>query len=91
LNDIIASPSLSVCEVLTLDEDGERWEPLPPMHEARRWPVCAAIGCCVIDAGCWRESCIKLLVRFSVLVLFFLREVLSTRTSNVPLVRNILW
>ena len=39
------------CEVLTLDEDVERWDPLPPMHEARRAFACAAIGGCVIVAG----------------------------------------
>jgi hypothetical protein len=39
------------CEVLTLDGDIERWDPLPPMHEARRNVACAAIGGCVIVAG----------------------------------------
>jgi hypothetical protein len=38
------------CEVLTLDGD-ERWELLPPMREARRHFLCAAMGGCVIVAG----------------------------------------
>ena len=38
------------CEVLTLDVV-ERWEPLPPMLEARSDFVCAAVGGCVIVAG----------------------------------------
>jgi hypothetical protein len=38
------------CEVLTLDGD-ERWEPLPPMLEARSGFLCAAVGGCVIVAG----------------------------------------
>jgi len=41
----------SSCEALTLDADGARWSPLPPMHEPRCWFVCAAIGGCVIVAG----------------------------------------
>jgi hypothetical protein len=39
------------CEVLTLDGDGERWAPLPPMRVARDGFACAAIGGCVIVAG----------------------------------------
>jgi hypothetical protein len=39
------------CEVLTLNGDIERWDPLPPMHEARMGFACAAIGGCVIVAG----------------------------------------
>ena len=39
------------CEVLTLDGDIERWDPLPPMHEARKAFACAAIGGCVVVAG----------------------------------------
>jgi hypothetical protein len=42
---------MASCEVLTLDGDIERWDPLPPMHEARRFFACAAIGGCVIAAG----------------------------------------
>jgi hypothetical protein len=38
------------CKVLTLDGD-ERWEPLPPMHEARSGFTCAAVGGCVVVAG----------------------------------------
>ena len=41
---------LASCEVLALDGD-ERWEPLPPMREARRGLTCAAVGGCVIVAG----------------------------------------
>mmetsp|Transcript_32285 Transcript_32285/g.51696 ORF Transcript_32285/g.51696 Transcript_32285/m.51696 type:complete len:376 (+) Transcript_32285:583-1710(+) len=40
--------STSSCEVLTLDGEDERWEELPPMHEARSYTACAAIGGCVI-------------------------------------------
>jgi hypothetical protein len=43
------------CEVLTLDTELyahiERWDPLPPTHEARKGFACAAIGGCVIVAG----------------------------------------
>jgi hypothetical protein len=39
------------CEVLTPDGDIERWDPLPPMREARQSFACAAIGECVIVAG----------------------------------------
>jgi hypothetical protein len=39
------------CEVSTLDGGGERWDPLPSMHEARMGSACAAIGGCVIVAG----------------------------------------
>jgi hypothetical protein len=42
---------LASCEVLTMDGDGERWEPLRPMREARCSFACAAIGGCVIVAG----------------------------------------
>jgi hypothetical protein len=45
----------SSCEVLTLDGDIERWDPLPPMHEAREYFACAAIGGCVIVAGGWNS------------------------------------
>jgi hypothetical protein len=41
----------SSCEALTLDADGERWDVLRSMHEARYGFVCAAIGGCVIVAG----------------------------------------
>ena len=43
----------SSCEALTLDADGERWDVLPSMHEARCELACAAIGGCVIVAGGW--------------------------------------
>ena len=39
------------CEALTLDGNVARWDPLPPMHEARKNFSCAAIGGCVIVAG----------------------------------------
>jgi hypothetical protein len=45
------STTTASCEVLTLDGDIERWDPLPPMHEARRSFAYAAIGGCVIVAG----------------------------------------
>jgi hypothetical protein len=38
------------CEVLTLVGD-EKWEPLPPIREARSVLTCAAVGGCVIVAG----------------------------------------
>jgi len=45
------SAATSSCEALTLDADGARWSPLPPMHEPRCGFACAAIGGCVIVAG----------------------------------------
>jgi hypothetical protein len=39
------------CEALSLGGDDERWEPLPPMHEARVGFACAAVGGCVIVAS----------------------------------------
>jgi hypothetical protein len=40
------------CEVLSLDGDDERWDPLPPMHEARTGGFAgAAVGGCVIVTG----------------------------------------
>jgi hypothetical protein len=53
--DNILTPTAS-CEVLTLDGDIERWDPLAPMHEARRSFASAAIGGCVIVAGGWDSS-----------------------------------
>jgi hypothetical protein len=49
--DTSSNTSTSLCEVLTLDADGARWSPLPPMHEPRCGFACAAIGGCVIVAG----------------------------------------
>jgi hypothetical protein len=46
----------SSCEALTLDADGARWSPLPPMHEPRWGFACAAIGGCVIVAGGIRST-----------------------------------
>jgi hypothetical protein len=46
-----SSAIISSCEALTLDADGERWDALPSMHEARCGFACAAIGGCVIVAG----------------------------------------
>jgi len=48
--DAIGTATLS-CEVLTLDADGARWSPLPPMNEPRWGFACVAIGGCVIVAG----------------------------------------
>jgi hypothetical protein len=48
-----SNATISSCEALTLDADGERWDALPSMHEARCEFVCAAIGGCVIVAGGW--------------------------------------
>jgi hypothetical protein len=45
------SEDLASCEVLTLDGDAERWDPLPPMREVRHGLACAAIGGSVIVAG----------------------------------------
>jgi hypothetical protein len=39
------------CEMLTLNGDIERWDPLPPMHEARKNVASSAIGGCVVVAG----------------------------------------
>jgi len=46
-----SNATISSCEALTLDADGEHWDVLPSMHEARRGFACAAIGGCVIVAG----------------------------------------
>jgi len=40
----------SSCETLVL-ECTERWEPMPPMHQARGCFTAAAVGGCVIVAG----------------------------------------
>ena len=42
---------LGSCQTLVLDNDAERWEPMPPMLEARASFACAAVGGCVIVAG----------------------------------------
>ena len=42
---------LGSCQALVLDNGVERWEPLPPMLEARAGFACAAMGGCVIVAG----------------------------------------
>jgi len=41
---------LSSCEVLSV-EDGEHWQPMPPMHDARYDFACAAVAKCVVVAG----------------------------------------
>ena len=46
-----SNATISSCEALTLDADGEHWDVLPSMHEARFGFACAAIGGCVIVAG----------------------------------------
>jgi len=50
---IASNAIITSCAVLTLDADGERWDVLPSMHEARCEFACAAIGGCVIVAGGW--------------------------------------
>jgi hypothetical protein len=42
--------SLSSCEALVIG-DAAHWEPLPPMHDSRRFFACAAVAGCVIVAG----------------------------------------
>ena len=42
---------VTLCEVLTLDGAGERWERLPQMRDVRHGLACAAIGGCIIVAG----------------------------------------
>ena len=49
-NDGWIGAPISSCEVLTLG-DNTHWEPLPPMHDARRNFACAAIAGCIIVAG----------------------------------------
>jgi hypothetical protein len=51
MTDLVARTRSAACEVLTLARDDERWEPLPPMHEARFGVACAAVGGCVIVAS----------------------------------------
>jgi hypothetical protein len=41
---------LSSCEALTIG-DGEHWEQLPPMHDARSFCAGAAVAGCIIVAG----------------------------------------
>mmetsp|Transcript_38172 Transcript_38172/g.61102 ORF Transcript_38172/g.61102 Transcript_38172/m.61102 type:complete len:141 (+) Transcript_38172:648-1070(+) len=41
---------LSLCEALTVG-DGEHWELLPPMHDARSRFACAVVAGCIIVAG----------------------------------------
>ena len=43
--------TLGTCEALVRDNGAERWEPLPPMLEARANFACAAVGGCVIVVG----------------------------------------
>jgi len=43
--------TMASCQALVLDNGAERWEPLPPMLEARAAFACAAVGGCVIVAG----------------------------------------
>ena len=42
---------LGSCQTLVLDNGAERWEPLPPMLEARANFACAAVGGCIIVVG----------------------------------------
>jgi hypothetical protein len=46
-----ANTITGACEVLSLNGDAERWEPLRPMHDARASFASAAVGGCVIVAG----------------------------------------
>jgi hypothetical protein len=41
----------SSCEALVIDDDGEHWEPLHPMHDTRDNFACGAVAGCVIVAG----------------------------------------
>jgi len=45
-----SNQALSSCEVLAVG-DGEHWEHLPPMHDARTWFACVAVAGCVIVVG----------------------------------------
>ena len=51
MTDFATGAFTTACEVLSLDGDDERWEPLPPMHEARGGFASAAVGGCVVVAG----------------------------------------
>jgi hypothetical protein len=44
-------PPTSSCEALTFDVGDAQWEPLAPMHDARAYFACWAVGGCVIVAG----------------------------------------
>ena len=44
------SGNTSSCEVLSFGDD-EEWQPLPPMHDSRRFFVCVAVAGCVIIVG----------------------------------------
>jgi hypothetical protein len=50
-----SNQALSSCEALAVG-DGEHWEHLPPMHDARAFFACAAVAGCIIVAG---GSCLK--------------------------------
>jgi hypothetical protein len=41
----------SSCEALVVDDGGEHWVPLPPMHDTRIGCTCGAVAECVIVAG----------------------------------------
>jgi len=45
-----SSQALSSCETLAVG-DGEHWEHLPPMHDARTGFACAAVAGCIIVVG----------------------------------------
>jgi hypothetical protein len=51
LTDFATNTPTTACEVLSLSGGNERWEPLPPMLEARAGVACAAVGGCVVVAG----------------------------------------
>jgi hypothetical protein len=46
----------SSCEALAIGDDDEHWEPLLPMHNARRYFACVAVAGCVIVVGGWGRS-----------------------------------
>jgi hypothetical protein len=50
-----AGPTPS-CEVLVTSDDNERWEPLPPMHDSRRYFACEFVAGCIIVAGGWGRT-----------------------------------
>ena len=60
LIDFDATTRTTACEVLILDDGAERWETLPPMHDARfgRF-ACAAVGRCVIAAAGNEEGSVE--------------------------------
>jgi len=54
---------LSSCEALAVG-DGEHWEHLPPMHDARIGFACAAVAGCVLVVGGHRLKSAEVLDRW---------------------------